>query len=151
VIEVSRKDNPNTPRVILKPNEKLVFSKHLSATGPIPDSAITRSSPAAARIVPASPDIAVNSIPQNVPDSEKVETGWMYNRLVFNGDSFKELAEKMERWYNVRIFFKDERLYIYRFGGAFANETVQDALNALQLTADFTYKIKGNEIELYGK
>jgi len=151
MIEVSRKDNPNTPRVILKPNEKLIFNKHLSAVQPIPDSVLARPDPAIAQVLPASPDIAVNSIPQNVPDSEKVETGWMYNRLVFNGDSFKELSEKMERWYNVRIFFKDERLYNYHFGGAFANETVQDALNALQLTADFTYKIKGNDIELYAK
>jgi transmembrane sensor len=151
VIEVSRKDNANTPRVILKPNEKLIFNKHLSAPQSVPDSAIARTYPAIGRTSPVSPDIAVNSIPQNVPDSEKVETGWMYNRLVFNGDSFKELSEKMERWYNVKILFKDDRLYNYRFGGAFANETVQDALNALQLTADFTYKIKGNEIELYAK
>lgn len=146
-IEVSRKDNPNTPRVILKPNEKLVFNKHLPALLPpahSPDSI-------AARPVATIPDIAVNSIPQNIPDSEKVETGWMYNRLVFNGDSFKELSEKMERWYNVKVIFKDADLYRYRFGGSFANETVQEALNALQLTADFTYKIKGNEIELYGK
>jgi ferric-dicitrate binding protein FerR (iron transport regulator) len=147
VIEVSRKDNPNTPRVILKANEKLVFNKHLSS--PLPPAHLSDSMKA--RSFPAPPDIAVNSIPRNVPDSEKVETGWMYNRLVFNGDSFKELSEKMERWYNVKIFFKDQRLYNYRFGGSFTNETIQDALDALQLTADFTYKIKGNEIELYGK
>lgn len=147
VIEVSRKDNPNTPRVILKPNEKLVFNKHLTLSlqpARLRDSTTSRPSP-------APPDIAVNTISQNVPDSEKVETGWMYNRLVFNGDSFKELSEKMERWYNIRIIFKDQHLYSYRFGGSFTNETVQEALNALQLTADFTYKIKGNEIELYGK
>ena len=57
----------------------------------------------------------------------------------------------MERWYNVKIVFRDERLYKYRFGGAFANETVQDALNALQLTAPFNYKINGDDIELFYK
>jgi transmembrane sensor len=147
MIEVSRKDNPNTPRVILKPNEKLVFNKQLSSPSPPARS----TDPVITRSVAAPPDIAVNSIPQNIPDSEKVETGWMYNRLVFNGDSFKELSEKMERWYNIKILFKDQRLYSYRFGGSFTNETIKDALDALQLTADFTYKINGNEIELYGK
>ncbi|HWK06304.1 MAG TPA: FecR domain-containing protein [Puia sp.] len=146
-IEVSRQNNPDAPRVILKPNEKLVFNKQLAVT-PLPAlSPDVRS--AAARTAP--PDIAVNSLPRNIPDSNKEETAWLYNRLVFNGDSFEELAEKMERWYNVKIFFKDKALYNYHFGGAFANETVQDALNALQLTADFSYKINGNEIELYGK
>jgi transmembrane sensor len=146
-IEISRQNNPDAPRVILKPNEKLVFNKQLAISSPQTPSPDARS--AAARTAP--PDIAVNSLPRNIPDSNKEETGWLYNRLVFNGDSFEELAEKMERWYNVRIFFKDKALYNYHFGGAFANETVQDALNALQLTADFSYKINGNEIELYGK
>jgi transmembrane sensor len=145
-IEVSRKGHPNTPRVLLKPNEKLVFSKHLPTaqignTGSATDT----------RAAPKTPDISISPIAVNLPDSEKVETGWLYNRLVFNGDSFKDLAEKMERWYNVKIYFKDEGLYQYRFGGAFANETIQEALNALQLTTKFTYKINGNEIELYGK
>ncbi|MBN9383090.1 MAG: FecR family protein [Chitinophagaceae bacterium] len=144
-IEITRKDNPNTPRVILKPNEKLVFNKHLlPVTTHSADSLIHHSRPALA-------DMAVNSIPVNIPDSEKVETGWMYNKLVFNGDSFKELSEKMERWYNVRFIFKDTHLYNYHFGGSFTHETVQEALDALQLTANFTYKINGNEIELYEK
>jgi ferric-dicitrate binding protein FerR (iron transport regulator) len=144
-IEITRKGNPNTPRVILKPNEKLVFNKHLSPVRPhTVDSMIRRS-------LMTPPDIAVNSIPLNIPDSEKVETGWVYNKLVFNGDSFKELSEKMERWYNVRFVFKNTRLYNYHFGGSFTHETIQEALNALQLTADFTYKIKENEIELYEK
>jgi transmembrane sensor len=142
-IEITRKGNPNTPHVILKPNEKLVFNRHLS---PAP---ILSPDPTSRRSLPAPPDIAVNSIPRNIPDSEKVETGWMYNRLVFDGDSFKELSEKMERWYNVKIIFKDTRLYKHRFGGSFDHETIEEALNALQLTAGFTYKIKGNEIELY--
>jgi hypothetical protein len=147
MIEVTRKDNPNTPRVILKPNEKLVFNKQLPATirpGRSWDSV-------SARPPAAMPDMAVNSIRLDIPDSNKVETAWMYNRLVFNGDNFKELALKMERWYNVKITIRDESLGRCRFGGAFANETVEDAFRALQLTTDFNYKISGNEIELYAK
>jgi len=146
-IEVSRKGHPNTPRILLKPDEKLVFSKRppiMPAAGstPLADSRTAQ---------PPPPDISVNTISVNLPDSDKVETAWLYNRLVFNGDTFKELAEKMERWYNVKISFKEEALYKYRFGGAFANETVEEALNALQLTTKFSYKISGNEIELYAK
>jgi transmembrane sensor len=146
-IEVSRKDNSGTPRVILKPNEKLVFNKKkavLARPGHSRDQV-----PIDAH--PATLDMAVNRIRQDIPDSNKVETAWIYNRLVFNGDTFRELAEKMERWYNVRITIKDESLNSYRFGGAFAKETVEQAFKALQLTTDFRYKISGNEIELYAK
>ncbi len=145
-IEVSRKDHPSTPRVLLKPYEKLIFSKHLSVAQ-IANAGSTNN----IRAAPTTSDISINPISVNLPDSEKEETAWLYNRLVFNGDSFKDLAAKMERWYNVKIYIKDEGLNQYRFGGAFEHETIREALNALQLTTKFTYKINGNEIELYGK
>ncbi|HEY4154292.1 MAG TPA: DUF4974 domain-containing protein, partial [Puia sp.] len=84
-----------------------------------------------------------------IPDSDKVETSWMYNKLVFEGDTFEELAAKMERWYNIKIIFKSDRLLKYRFKGVFSNESVKEALDALRLTARFTYNIHENEIELY--
>lgn len=144
-IEISRKDNPNTTRVILKPNEKLVFNKQTETTAHNPNRKISIQTAA------TPPDIAINTIPRDIPDSNKVETAWMYNRLVFKGDNFRQLTEKMERWYNVKITIKDTTLYNCHFGGAFANETLEEAFKALQLTTAFTYKIKGNEIELYTK
>jgi len=78
--------------------------------------------------------MAVGSIRQDIPDSDKVETAWLYNRLVFDGDNFKELADKMERWYNVRITIRDTTLNNYHFGGIFENETLEQAFKELQLT-----------------
>jgi ferric-dicitrate binding protein FerR (iron transport regulator) len=146
IIEVSRKDNPSTPRIILKPNEKLVFSKSFATQNRSDDSPTGSGARGA-----ASPDIAVNSIRQDVPDSNKVETAWLYNRLVFDGDSFRELADKMERWYNVKINLHDTVLNSYHLHGSFEKETVEEAFKELQLTRDFNFKINGNEIELYAK
>jgi transmembrane sensor len=145
-IEISRKDIPGTARVILKPNEKLVFSK----------SFVVMNRAGASSVIPAvhpalAPDMAVGSIRPDIPDSDKVETAWLYNRLVFDGDNFKELAGKMERWFNVRITIRDSSLINYHFGGIFEKETLQQALKELQLTRNFGYKIDGNEIELYAK
>ena len=148
IIEVTRQNNPNSPKVILRPNEKLIFSKQLSATVSLPNGSVRV---ADAKPLAVKPEISVTPILKNVPDSEKIETSWVYNRLVFSGDSFQELAEKMERWYNVKIIFKGDNLLHYRFKGAFANESVREALNALQLTARFNYQINENEIEIYKK
>ena len=57
----------------------------------------------------------------------------------------------MERWYNVKIIIKSKELLRYRFKGAFENETITEALNALQLTAEFSYKINNNEIDIFKK
>ena len=145
-IEVRRKGSPNTAEVILKPNEKLVFNKF-----PGLDSAEHHAGPAGEEHHQDIAGMAVDHIRTDVPDSEKVETGWMYNRLVFDGENFGELAAEMERWYDVSIFVRDEQLNKYHFSGVFSTETVEEALKDLQLTADFTYKINGKEIELYAK
>jgi ferric-dicitrate binding protein FerR (iron transport regulator) len=145
-IEVSRKDNPNSPLVILKPNEKLIFNKHVENSipqdtnhGAVKNESIREK------------DISVTSVSKTIPDSNKVETSWLYNRLVFDGDSFQELAAKMERWYNVKIAFKDQELFRYRFKGAFASESITQALDALKLTTKFSYQINSNEIILFRK
>jgi transmembrane sensor len=145
-IEVRRKGSLNTAQVILKPNEKLVFNKFSGA-----DSADRHSDPADVAHHRAIAGMAVDHIRTDVPDSEKVETGWMYNRLVFDGENFQELATELDRWYDVNILVRDEQLNHYHFSGVFTTETIEEALKDLQLTADFTYKINGKEIELYAK
>jgi hypothetical protein len=57
----------------------------------------------------------------------------------------------MERWYNVKITIKSKELLRYRFKGAFENETIREALDALKLTAEFSYIINNNEIEIFKK
>jgi transmembrane sensor len=145
-IQISRKGSFNATRIILKPNEKLVFNKV-----PLPENMAHLATAVHDGHRSVSADISVNPIRPDLPDSDKVETGWMYNRLVFDGDNMQELAAKLERWYDVRISIRDEKLNRYHFGGAFQNEPIEEALKALQYTADFSYKIKGKEIEIYEK
>ncbi|HLA57152.1 MAG TPA: FecR domain-containing protein [Puia sp.] len=145
IIEVTRKDLPDGPKVILKPNEKLIFSKQL-------ETEVHRyASDTSSRSAKIIGKISVAAISIAIPDSNKVETSWVYNRLVFDGDTFQELAKKMERWYNVKIVIKNKELLRYRFKGAFENETITEALNALQLTAEFSYKINNNEVDVFKK
>jgi len=146
IIEISRKDDPTAPKVILKPNEKLIFNKQREDGKQVDSARAFNTSQAT-----TTRDISVTAISRNIPDSNKVETSWVYNRLVFDGDSFQELSEKMERWYNVKISFSNEELTHYRFKGAFVNETISEALDALQLTADFNYEINNNEVRLFRK
>jgi ferric-dicitrate binding protein FerR (iron transport regulator) len=143
-IEVVRKDDPSAPKVILKPNEKLIFSRavipaHVRSADKIPDT------------VPVSPVISITPVSGSIPDNEKSETSWLYNRLVFEGDSFAELARKMERWYDVKIVFRDERLQHIRLSGVFDNEGLEQALQALQIITPYSYEINGKEVVLYEK
>ncbi|MDH7461892.1 DUF4974 domain-containing protein [Chitinophagaceae bacterium 26-R-25] len=136
-IEVVKADEPMGPKVILQPHEKLVFTKAIDSLQKIGIAKAPQQ------------EMMVTSVTANVPDSVIKETSWMYNKLYFDGDTFAELAAKMERWFNVRITFKSEKVAGYRFKGVFKNETIEQALKALQLTADFKYNIDGGEVEIY--
>lgn len=76
----------------------------------------------------------------------EVFVSWKNNKLIFKDESFESIAVKLERWYNVKIIIKNEKLKSYRFTGVFENETVEQAISALQLTTSFKYKFDKNKI-----
>lgn len=74
------------------------------------------------------------------------ETAWIYNRLVFNGESFGELAPQLERWYNIQVVFTDDRLKKLQFNGSFENETVEQAFTALSTAVPFRFRTEGHKV-----
>ncbi|HVI43353.1 MAG TPA: FecR domain-containing protein [Chitinophaga sp.] len=73
------------------------------------------------------------------------ETAWRDNYLVFNNDSFSEIALKIERWYGVKVYLQDKQLKDYHFTGTFSKESYKEVLEALKATSSFRYRITGNE------
>lgn len=144
VIAVSKKNAPGEPGIILKPHEKLVFNKGLNTL----DGTSEIDSPILHKAA-VEHAMAVTVLPEHIPDSARIETSWVYDKLLFDGDNFRELAEKMERWFNVKIRFQNDRVAAYRFRGVFEDENIEQALKALQLTASFHFKIKNNEVLIY--
>jgi ferric-dicitrate binding protein FerR (iron transport regulator) len=145
-IEVTFNDQPSKT-VILKPNEKIVvnnfkFENHLAQT---------TDNPQDKRSVTGIPkDVAVKALTYENKTGEIIETSWVENKLVFQNESFEEIARKLERWYGVSIRFQNERLKDNHLTGSFTNETVRQALDALKFTATFNYSIDGdNNIVIY--
>lgn len=141
LVEVTQKNKGEQSRIILRPKEKLVYNR---VETEFEKNNIN---------VPVEPKnktlaIAILPLPKNVADTAIKETSWIYNRLDFEGDTFRELAVKMERWFNVTITFNSPEIASQRLRGSFENETVEEALRALQLITKFKFKKNGNEIEI---
>lgn len=148
MVEVINKNRPESSKIILRPKEKLVFNKV--------EDVIQTNSKATADIKPATLDhnppisaIAITALPKDREENSLVETSWVYNRLIFEGDSFSDLAVKMERWFNVKIKIDNEEVANYRLSGSFEDENILQALEALKYIAKFNYQIKNNnEVEI---
>ncbi len=146
LIEVEKNNQPGRSRIMLKPNEKLVYNKTQDKVLAA-EEAGQEAAPVTTKTTQIKPEsISISTLPKNIADSIRVETSWVYGKLVFEGDGFRELAQKMERWYNVKIGFRDHKVAGYRFTGVFENENIGEALHALQLTASFRYTINGTEV-----
>jgi len=94
------------------------------------------------------PFVSFSNLTYAPKDSTVIETAWVQNKLVFDDESFPEIAEKMERWYNVEIEFRDVKTKAMHFSGSFTNETIQQALYSLSVSTPFHYAIQGNKITI---
>jgi ferric-dicitrate binding protein FerR (iron transport regulator) len=126
----------NSEKIILHPNEKIIVTSNTI----IKDDKKQEQSG-------KEPIVAIKELTQYEPvDSIIVETSWVDNKLVFQDESFKEIALKMERWYGTTIGFTDPSVERLRFTGIFEKESLQQALHAMSITAPFSYKVTTNGI-----
>lgn len=137
-VEITMKGNEKT-KVVLKPNEKLVL--------PAPDShkedAIAEEPEKRER---EEYPFVVTQVTYNKKDSIVAEVSWTESRLVFNDQSFEELARALERWYDLSIEFADEEIKDFRFTATFEQKTIAQVLGALQLSRPFKYTMDGKKI-----
>ena len=82
-------------------------------------------------------------------DGTIAETSWVENKLVFRSEPFAQLALKLERWYNVKIRFDNEKYRMDELTGTFKDQRIDEVMHALQLTSDFHYKISGDTIHIW--
>jgi transmembrane sensor len=151
-IEVTFKNRPSE-KIILKPNEKLVTANEEL----VKDSTQQKLLAEKTALQPPKnqgrqePLVLVSHLTYEPHDRTIVETSWMDNKLIFRSETFDELAIKMERWYGISIRFTDEDIKPRRLTGVFENESLQQALKALQLITPFTYKMNKSEVIISSK
>jgi transmembrane sensor len=77
-------------------------------------------------------------------DTEKI-TAWKEGKLIFRDESFNDIVKKINRWYNVEIVIKDETLKSYSYQATFIDETLDEVLKLLELSAPIEYKDLGRD------
>jgi transmembrane sensor len=143
-IEVAIRNKANK-KIILRPNEKLVIDNE--------DSTVLQRHVSTRPATPLAeqPPVIIQKPTYEHTTGTMVETSWVNDRLIFQEENFGELAKQMERWYGVTISFSEPGLQTLQFTGSFRQETIQQALDALTLTAAFNYAISGTQINIYEK
>jgi len=138
-IEISLRNNPDK-KIILQPNEKLVVRNGkapvitgAAQTGPKED---------------RGPVMVLGKAHFQEKDSVATEVLWVKNKLVFDQETLRDVALKIERWYDVKVIIRDEDLKHTEYSGVFEDESLNQVMEALRLTGSFRYSINKKEITI---
>lgn len=76
---------------------------------------------------------------------------WKNGYLFFDEELLPDIAKKLERSYNVKVYIANEALRKYRFYGNFvrSEQSIREVLDVLSATGKIRYNINGREITLY--
>lgn len=129
-------------KVLLKPNDKLIYHKETNETEKYTESAEDKVKPEENR----STKLKDVNILSNV--RTELYTSWKDSRWIIDREPLSTLAPMLERRFNLKIIFDDEQLKKYKFTGTIENETVDQILNALRFTAPINYQINKDTIRL---
>lgn len=68
--------------------------------------------------------------------------GWINGLLIIRGDNLKQVANKLSNWYQVDVIIDGTYPEDYNFRATFKDESIEEALRLMKLTAPITYDIK---------
>ena len=136
-VEIVLKSNADK-KIFLKPNEKLIVSN---------DSSWFEKDSVRPAITHLKPTVmTLTQVHHLDRDSIASEVQWTRNKLVFDGETLSEVALKLERWYGVKVTIEGEELKNTEYTGVFSDDNLTDVLVALQLSGNFKYVVRKNEV-----
>lgn len=130
-IEITYRDRP-TEKVILMPNEKLIIRKDQQTNSASSNSV---------------PKIQLSSLVP-IQDSLLPETAWLSDKLVFTNETLANIAEMLERRFDVQVVFMDNEVQHFTYTGIFENEPLEKILELMSLSQKFNYAVEKEKVIL---
>lgn len=119
IVSAGRQDKKDS--VVLRPNQKYILDLHPS---------IVRN---AGKVLSLSPDTLTHRL---------AETSWARRKMEVNNETFDQIAWKLQSWYGIKIKFADAEVRNYRYTASFDDETIFKALQYLQQSYPFSFRIE---------
>lgn len=142
-VEISSKGNENKDRIlVLKPNQKAIYAQQ---SDQFTLEKIKELEPLAVKPAKIITDRLLVS---SKTDVEQV-TAWTKNKLIIRSENLESLCTKLQRKYDVTFVFADEAIKKHRFSGVLLDETLQQVIDVIKLTAPVDYLIDRKTVLLF--
>ena len=116
----------------MKPLEKLIISKDSSYT----------SEQSAQQVANALTNkVVLTSVTYVQNDSLVAETSWLNNKMAFFNEPLENIAQEIERKYDVTVVFNNPKARNYRYTGVFDNVSLQKVFEIIKYSKNINYRI----------
>ena len=139
-VEISQKGNDSKNKILmLEPNQKAIYA---NKTDRLTLERIKEIEPLAVKPAKIITDKLLVSPKTDVEQA----TAWTKNKLIIRSENLESLCTKLQRKYDVNFIFKDEELKKQRFSGILIDETFQQVMDVIKLTAPVEYLLNGKTV-----
>jgi transmembrane sensor len=125
--------------VLLKPNQTATYFIHPQVS----DKMSNKSGDQIERKIAGNENLEIIPVVNPI-----VYTSWKDSKWIIEGETLSDLAKKLERRFNMKFIFQSNTLQDYRFTGTLKEETLEQVLNLIKLSAPIDYMIQNNEVYL---
>jgi transmembrane sensor len=124
--------NPNQKAIYIKETDSFTLEKIKDI-----DSSVVKPVKTIYNNFLISPGVDVNQV-----------VAWTQGKLIIRGENLDNLCVELQRKYDVKFIFKNEEIKKYRFSGVLLDETLEQVLNVIKLTAPIDYFLEGKTVFL---
>ena len=139
-IELTLRNSVSSKAFILKPGQKFRINRIEESKSAVEKDTLSTLQNNSYQITTLTEKPGLNAL---------TETDWVNGVLSFQDDTFEDIAPILTRKYGIEIRFEQNHFKNYRFTGSFEHKTVNQILDALQLSNEFKYRKEGNSIIIY--
>jgi len=133
--------------VVLEPNQRVVYFRKTKSIETVEDGKIMEE--LRAEPVKRKQEKLTYLISKGIEPEEF--TSWKDGTLFITSETLNELAIKIERKYDVKIHFQNDKIRNLKFTGSLENETVEQVIEAIGIAAQIEYEITDRDIWLKGQ
>lgn len=141
-VEISQTRDKGKDKIIeLEPNQKAIYTNNSDQM------TLERIMEIEPMAVKPAQTITDKMLVSHKTDVDQV-TAWTKNKLIIRGENLESLCIKLQRKYDVTFVFNNEEIKKYRFSGVLLDETFQQVMDVIKLTAPIDYLLEGKVVTL---
>jgi len=142
-VEISQKGNNDKDHIlVLKPYQKAIYAQR---SDQLTLEKIKEIEPQAIK----PPKISTSDLLVSPKTDVDQVTAWTKNKLIIRSENLESICTKLQRKYNVTFVFGDEEIKKHRFSGVLLDETLQQVLDIIKLTAPVDYFLDRKTVVLF--